>query len=116
MGLLAMLAILASLAGCEPAQTRIDHRQEIAFTDLPSEAQATITLIRHGAQLPYAKDGSVFFNRERLLPPAERGYYREYTVRTPGVRGRGARRLVGGQAGEFYYTADHYQSFRRVRE
>jgi ribonuclease T1 len=58
----------------------------------------------------------VFSSREELLPQKKRGYYREYTVRTPGMRGRGARRIVAGSGGEFYYTADHYRSFMRILE
>ncbi|GGM53178.1 ribonuclease N1 [Longimycelium tulufanense] len=79
---------------------------------LPAEAGRTWRLIERGGPFPYPdKDGSTFGNRERLLPAKERGYYREYTVPTPGDRTRGARRLVTGTAGEVYYTADHYVSF-----
>ena len=83
---------------------------------LPAEALATLQLIQRGGPFPYRKDGSVFQNRERLLPKRNRGYYREYTVPTPGARDRGARRIVtGGRPPEvFYYTADHYRSFRRI--
>lgn len=90
--------------------------QEIAVSELPAEAQATIRLIRRGGPFPYERDGSVFRNFEKRLPLRERGYYREYTVRTPGVKGRGARRVVAGRGGELYYTEDHYRSFRRVRK
>ena len=89
---------------------------EIAVTDLPGEARETIALIRNGGPFPYERDGTVFGNFERLLPQRSRGYYLEYTVKTPGVKSRGARRIVAGRGGEFYYTEDHYQSFRRVRE
>jgi len=89
---------------------------EIRVDELPHEALATLALIHAGGPFPYAQDGRVFSNRERLLPEKRRGYYREYTVRTPGVRGRGARRIVAGMGGEFYYTADHYRSFVRIRE
>jgi len=81
---------------------------------LPPEARQTLMLIRQGGPFPYAKDGSVFGNREGLLPKQPRGYYREYTVSTPGARDRGARRIVAGQGGEHYYTDDHYRSFRRI--
>jgi ribonuclease T1 len=64
--------------------------------------------------LPYAEDGQTFQNREGLLPAHPIGYYREYTVETPGSPDRGARRLVIGEAGETYYTADHYASFTRI--
>ncbi|MCW5633442.1 MAG: ribonuclease N1 [Rubrivivax sp.] len=91
----------------------------VAIGDLPPEARTTYELIRAGGPFPYQKDGTVFLNRERLLPPKARGYYREYTVRTPRARNRGARRIVcGGQpptAPEAcYYTGDHYASFARI--
>lgn len=89
---------------------------EIQVSQLPAEAQATLRLIRRNGPYPYAKDGSVFGNREGLLPRQARGYYREYTVKTPGERTRGARRIVAGRGGELYYTEDHYNSFRRIRE
>lgn len=87
--------------------------------DLPAEARATERLIRNGGPFPYSKDGTVFGNRERLLPSQRRGFYREYTVKTPGVRHRGARRLVCGgerprEPEACYYTDDHYASFRRI--
>lgn len=82
---------------------------------LPPEAMETLQLIERGGPFPHRQDGTVFQNRERLLPDRPRGYYREYTVRTPGVRDRGARRIVtGGNPPElYYYTEDHYRSFRR---
>ncbi|MFZ5546907.1 MAG: ribonuclease domain-containing protein [Pseudomonadota bacterium] len=91
----------------------------VQLAALPPEAQATERLIRAGGPFPYAKDGSVFGNRERLLPRKPRGFYREYTVKTPGARNRGARRIVcGGQPPTrpeaCYYTDDHYASFRRI--
>lgn len=84
--------------------------------DLPPEAIVTLSLIERGGPFPYDRDGTTFQNRERLLPDRQRGYYREYTVETPGSRDRGARRIVtGGQPPEvFYYTDDHYRSFRRL--
>ncbi|MFI8827293.1 ribonuclease domain-containing protein [Streptomyces sp. NPDC053431] len=82
--------------------------------ELPREARQTLALIRSGGPFPYARDGAVFSNFERVLPRRQRGYYHEYTVRTPGERDRGARRIVTGQRGETYYTDDHYQSFREV--
>jgi ribonuclease T1 len=91
----------------------------IAAQDLPAEARATLEHIRAGGPFPYERDGVVFSNRERLLPPAPRGYYHEYTVPTPGVKSRGARRIVcGGHAAtlaECYYSDDHYQSFRKIQ-
>jgi ribonuclease T1 len=89
---------------------------EIPVAELPPEARATLALIEAGGPFPYPQDGRVFSNRERLLPLEKRGYYREFTVRTPGVRGRGAKRIVAGARGEYYYTADHYRSFKRIRE
>lgn len=90
----------------------------LAASDLPREARRTLTLIRAGGPFPYAKDGNTFGNREELLPRRNRGYYREYTVPTPGEDDRGARRLVCGgpvrAVDECYYTADHYRSFGRV--
>lgn len=82
---------------------------------LPREARDTLRLIDRGGPFPYAKDGATFFNNERLLPGRDRGYYREYTVRTPGRSDRGARRIVTGGDREFYWTADHYASFERIR-
>ena len=90
----------------------------VAVADLPDEARRTLALIREGGPYPYEKDGTVFGNYERKLPRQRRGYYTEYTVRTPQVRSRGARRIIaGGPDGrptEFYYTDDHYQTFRRI--
>ncbi len=93
---------------------------EVAAAALPPEARATLALIQRGGPFPFRRDGAVFGNFERALPARERGFYREYTVPTPGAPGRGARRIVvGGDArtsGEYYYTDDHYRSFRRIRE
>jgi ribonuclease T1 len=89
---------------------------EIAAAELPREARETLRLIERSGPYPYERDGVVFGNFERLLPARERGYYREYTVLTPGSRHRGARRIVTGQGGERYYTDDHYRSFRRIRK
>ena len=91
----------------------------VAWADLPAEAQATDRLIRAGGPFPYSKDGVVFGNRERLLPAQPRGYYREYTVRTPGGRNRGGRRIVCGgrepvRPDACFYTGDHYASFRQI--
>jgi ribonuclease T1 len=91
----------------------------VALSSLPAQAQETQRLVRSGGPFPYVKDGAVFGNRERLLPLQRRGHYREYTVKTPGARDRGARRVVcGGRqptAPEAcFYTDDHYTSFRRI--
>jgi ribonuclease T1 len=89
---------------------------EAAASELPAEARETIALVRKGGPFPYQRDGIVFGNFEERLPVKARGYYREYTVRTPGAKDRGARRIVSGKGGELYYTDDHYNSFRRIRE
>lgn len=92
----------------------------IPVSDLPRQGQETYGLIRQGGPFPFDKDGAVFGNRERLLPVYRRGFYLEYTVRTPGSRDRGARRIVCGGAARTpevcYYTADHYASFRKIVE
>ena len=98
------------------------HRTDpaaMSLTELPVEGQQTYRLIHQGGPFPYEKDGSVFGNRERQLPRQARGYYREYTVRTPGASDRDARRIVcGGEVPRkpeaCYYTADHYATFRLV--
>jgi ribonuclease T1 len=100
----------------EPAQVGLET---VALSQLPTEARATERLIRAGGPFPYPKDGTTFGNRERQLPIERRGYYREYTVKTPGSSGRGARRIVcGGRQptapDACFYTSDHYTSFRRV--
>jgi ribonuclease T1 len=104
-------AVLVQGQGAAP-----EALQEIAVAELPPEARATIRLIRQGGPFPYERDGIVFRNFEKRLPLRERGYYREYTVRTPGEKSRGARRIVAGRGGELYYTADHYRSFARIRQ
>ena len=100
--------------------TSADAVAVIAVAELPAQGRQTLQLIRDGGPFPYEKDGTVFGNRERLLPAKQRGYYLEYTVRTPGSRNRGARRIVcGGQPrtpDACYYTGDHYASFRRIVE
>jgi ribonuclease T1 len=92
----------------------------VRVAELPRQGQETYELIRLGGPFPYDKDGTVFGNRERLLPIERRGYYREYTVRTPGSRDRGARRIVCGGPPRTphacWYTGDHYASFRKIQE
>lgn len=91
-----------------------DGLPTIELAALPSEARETIRLIERGGPFPYDRDGITFGNRERLLPLRSSGYYREYTVVTPGSADRGARRVIAGEGDELYYTDDHYDSFRRV--
>ena len=91
----------------------------VTLSALPQQVKATHELIRAGGPFPYSKDGTVFGNRERILPPKARGHYREYTVKTPGSNDRGARRIVCGgkpvtQPEACFYTDDHYASFRRI--
>ena len=86
----------------------------VQLSRLPDEAQRTVELVLRGGPFPYRRDGVVFENRERRLPSRPRGYYVEYTVPTPGQRDRGPRRIVFGGGKEFYYSDDHYRSFRRV--
>ena len=115
----ALLAAVLAAAPAAPAGAQREARGatgEVALASLPPEARATLALIDRKGPFPYARDGAVFGNRERLLPRRPRGYYREYTVKTPGKRHRGARRIVAGAGGERYYTDDHYRSFRRIRE
>jgi ribonuclease T1 len=93
--------------------------ETIALADLPKQGRETYALILAGGPFPYEKDGSVFGNRERILPAQKRGHYREYTVKTPYARNRGAKRIVCGgsqpsQPEACYYTSDHYASFKRI--
>ena len=125
--LILALAGLLGLSGALLAREnfRSDTLASVRLTELPPEAKQTLELIQRGGPFPFPKkDGSTFGNRENRLPQQTRGYYREYTVPTPGSRDRGARRIVAGEgrsgnvasSGEYYYTDDHYSSFRRIRE
>jgi ribonuclease T1 len=103
------------------ADSPIEGRSDvISVAELPRQGRETYELIRQGGPFPYDKDGAVFGNRERVLPNERRGFYREYTVITPGSRDRGARRIVCGGPKRAphacYYTADHYASFRKIVE
>lgn len=111
----------AVLFGAAPVSQARDSGQipNVELNTLPPQAQAMHELIERGGPFPFRKDGTVFGNRERLLPGKPRGYYREYTVRTPGSHDRGARRIVCGgeqpqRPDQCYYTADHYASFKRI--
>jgi ribonuclease T1 len=107
--LLAALCVAASAAAFSGVG-------EVKANALPLEARETIALIRKGGPFPYQRDGISFGNREKILPPRKRDWYREYTVKTPSARDRGARRIVSGRDGTLYYTDDHYRSFKRVVE
>lgn len=124
-----ILLVLFALAANGPAHAfdwpfRSGLRGETTVDSLPPEARETLARIRNGGPYPFRRDGATFQNRERRLPERPRGYYREFTVETPGSRDRGARRIVAGAgstgniqtSGEYYYTDDHYRSFRRIRE
>jgi ribonuclease T1 len=119
---LTSVLVALALAGA-PAAQALGPQEGLAtvkVADLPKQGQETYERIRQGGPFPYDKDGTVFGNRERLLPAESRGSYREYTVASPGSRDRGARRIVcGGPARAphaCYYTADHYASFRKIVE
>jgi len=106
-------------AGIAAARSPADSLSDVTTSALPQEARRTLESIASGGPYAFERDGVVFANREHRLPPHFRGYYHEYTVKTPGVNTRGARRIICGgglrSIAECYYTDDHYQSFRRIR-
>jgi ribonuclease T1 len=112
------LLVLTGPWGAVQARESNSINASIALNQLPAQGIETYQLIHQGGPFPFGKDGVVFGNRERALPAAKRGYYHEYTVKTPRSRDRGARRIVcGGQTtapDACYYTADHYASFRKI--
>lgn len=118
-----MIAVAAStIVGVGAVHARNQSSADlppISAAELPKEARATLERIRDKETFPYDRDGVVFGNREGILPAKTRGYYHEYTVKTPGSRNRGARRIVcGGEKGtvtDCYYSDDHYQSFKSIR-
>lgn len=116
-GAFAAFTVLAASTGFA-ATTACALNQSIAVRDLPKQGQDTLALINAGGPFASDRDGIPFSNRERILPKEKRGFYREYTVRTPGVKHRGARRIVcGGEArviDQCYYSDDHYQSFKCI--
>jgi ribonuclease T1 len=115
----AILLAWALAAGALPAfaqKAAPATAAEVGVAELPVEARQALALIHKGGPFPYARDGITFGNREGQLPRQKRGYYHEYTVKTPGERTRGARRIITGSGGEIYYTDDHYNHFRRIRE
>lgn len=118
--LLSLLVLQALLPAAQARGGAPGTIPEIAAAELPREALEVLQAIRRGGPFRYAKDGTIFFNRERQLPIRPRGHYREYTVPTPRARDRGARRIVTGGdprvTDELFYTRDHYRSFHRIRE
>jgi ribonuclease T1 len=113
------LALVSSFVATAAVAREEAASGTVALSALPAEARATLDRIRAGGPFPYARDGVVFGNREHILPARPRGYYHEYTVPTPGVRTRGARRIVCGgnpaTVSECYYSGDHYRTFRSIR-
>jgi ribonuclease T1 len=107
-------ASASSGASASAGSSRVAGLKDIAVSQLPSRARQTLKLIDAGGPYPYRQDGTVFQNREKLLPLEPAGYYREFTVAAPGARDRGSRRIIAGKDGERYYTPDHYQSFLRI--
>ncbi len=113
--------VLAALVLASPSHARVSQElREVPASSLPREAREVLAAIHAGGPFRYERDGITFGNREKLLPAKPRGYYHEYTVRTPGARDRGARRIVCGgpqrAPSECYYSDDHYNSFRRIVE
>lgn len=106
--LLLLIGFFCSLSACARSNSPVNP--------LPAEVYATLTLIDQNGPYPYKRDGITFNNFERRLPDKPRGYYREYTVSTPGRRDRGARRIITGGFPPvvFYYTNDHYRSFQVI--
>ncbi|WP_329387873.1 guanine-specific ribonuclease N1 and T1 [Streptomyces sp. NBC_01351] len=103
-----------SSTGAAPAPAWAEGMATVRADALPRQARDVLALIDKGGPYPYRQDGTVFGNFEKVLPKQKRGYYHEFTVKTPGERDRGARRIVTGEGGEFYYTDDHYDTFKAV--
>ena len=121
LGFAALVAVSVGWPTATLAKGPVEGVQTVALATLPAEARQTQRLILSGGPFAHAKDGVVFGNFERRLPRRERGFYREYTVATPGARDRGARRIVcGGRQATLpdacYYTADHYASFQLIAQ
>lgn len=111
--LLVLWLAVGSAFAFSPDQAASDT---VTVAELPREARQTLALIKEGGPFPYDRDGIIFGNFEKRLPSQPRGYYREYTVKSPWRRDRGPRRIVAGKQGEYFYTEDHYRSFRRIIE
>ncbi len=115
-GCAADTAVVSPTADVQSVREGISGLPTVDIDRLPREAQETYVLILDGGPYPYRQDDQVFGNREGLLPQQDYGWYREYTVPTPGSSDRGARRFVVGEDDVFFYTDDHYDSFREVLE
>ena len=102
--------------GAQPLQGGQENLSVIRVAELPVQARETLLAIKQGGPFAYPRDGVVFNNFEQVLPKRQRGYYHEYTVETPGESNRGVRRIISGAAHEYYYTTDHYQTFKRILE
>jgi len=111
--LLVLWLAVGSAFAFSPDQAASDT---VTVAELPREARQTLALIKEGGPFPYDRDGIIFGNFEKRLPSQPRGYYREYTVKSPWRRDRGPRRIVAGKQGEYFYTEDHYRSLRRIIE
>lgn len=110
------LASHGSSQGLQAEQGEQGSLPVVAFANLSTEARDTLRAIKQGGPFAFKRDGAVFNNFEQVLPKRQRGYYHEYTVPTPGMNNRGVRRIISGETGEYYYTADHYQTFKRIQE
>lgn len=108
-----MLCLPLATQGAQPTHGGLSS---VTVAELPAQARDTLRAIKQGGPFAFARDGVVFNNFERVLPKRQRGYYHEYTVKTPGANNRGLRRIISGESDEYYYTADHYQSFKKILE
>lgn len=100
-----------------PSGQQSSDKDSCDYDSLPVEAQDQIEDILDGAKPDDgAADGKHFGNYENLLPKEKSSYYREYTVKTPGLNHRGERRIVVGGGSKtdpdvWYYSSDHFESF-----
>jgi len=114
--LAAMLWLPLASQGLQAAQAGQGELPVVAVANLSAEARDTLRAIKQGGPFAFKRDGAVFNNFEKVLPKHQHGYYHEYTVITPGMNNRGVRRIISGENNEYYYTADHYQTFKRILE
>lgn len=117
--ILAVMLLAPAGVSAQREGTQLRERVQASLADisvnaLPAEARETLRLVEKGGPYPFDRDGIVFGNFEKRLPIKDRGYYHEFTVKTPGVKHRGARRIVTGKGGEKYYSDDHYKTFKRI--